>query len=820
MRFVTVIAILFFSVGVSIAQEYILLRGYVTDSNAIPMPGVLVRLIDGSGTITDDAGRYELRLVEGVHRVSFQYIGHTSQTMDQLVKGPTTLNITMYPDESEIGTITVTRKRKDLSYQIIRNAIEAKEKYLNQYVNQKRKIYVKSKEKVTTTAKMDDDDEPEEEVDIDDIGKQPKDDSIPNLNYFEGSFTQYTRPPRGFKQVKEAAKKLGSQRTLMYTNTSDADFNFLNNLIYVKRLGDNSYVSPLSNTAMLSYKYKLLGSSFDGDQKYYRIQVKPRKMGNALFSGELHIWDSTWALKYIDLDVPKRSLILYTSFNIKQWYGSVQEKRVLEKELLTWDIKTRKDITDGTSSVLFQSYSFDSTYAKRFFNAEIGITQDSAYERDTSFWSTIRPEPLTNEEALFIAYSDSVMRVRTSKWYLDSIDSVFNKLTFLNVTWQGQGHINRAKKTLWSFDPLISMINPVAIGGFRLRYGISYTKTFENRKRIFIAPYGNYGFRNNDMKGGLSVRHLYNPKKLSNINVSFANDFGAVNNFATIRDVFSRSNFYEVFTSGIFHSTELFNGFYLRSSLRANIRKPLTEFAFNPQFDSTFNNTGNPPLDFDVNGSSIIRIGISYTPKQLFIQEPKEKIVLGSRYPTFSLYYEKAVPRLFGATTDFQYAELGMAQKINLGIFGRSEYSVQVGAFLDTSEMLPMDYKWQRGGDPYFFLPPMFGYQLIDSTFPVFKSFFESHYNHEFNGFITSKIPGLKQLNIKLSGGGGLLYVPERNFQYIELHAGASRVFRLGKERIKIGIHYAAAQSNQQGFRNGFKFLITPFNAENSSWAF
>jgi len=801
------------------AQEYNLLRGYVTDTLATPLPGVLVRLKDGGGTVTDNAGRYELRLQKGVHRISFQYVGYKSVQVDQLVDGSTTLNITLVEDASQLKSVTVANKRRDLSYEIIQKAIEEKEKYRNQFSNQKRTIYVKSKENIIRTKKDDDDEKKEDENTIDAVTKR-QNDSIPNLNYFEGEFTQYIAPPRGFKQVKKAAKRFSSQRTLMYTNTTDADFNFYNNLILVKKLGDNSYISPLSNTTFLSYKFKLLGSSFENGEKYYRIQVKPRKMGNALFSGELHIWDKTWRLKYVNLSLPKRSLIMYNAFSVEQYYGLAQDKWVLKKENLTWQMKTNSDITDGSAQVLFTKYSFDSTYAKRFFNAEVGVTQDSAYERDTGYWATIRPIPLTSDESKFIAYKDSLLRITTSKAYLDSIDSVFNKITFLNLAWEGQGHINREKKVVWQFDPAIAMINPVAIGGFRLKYSMSYNKIFESRKRLYMSPTLNYGFRNNDLKGGGVVNYLYNPKKLARANISYYNDFNVINQFATFQDILSRKNFFETNTVRIGHSFELINGLYLGTSLSSDIRKPLTSFKFNPDFDSTFNNAGNPPLDFETSGSSVIRVGLTYTPKQLFIQEPKEKIVLGSRWPTFTLFYQQAIPNLFQSTTDFKYLELGVNQKINLGIFGTSQYNVQVGSFLDTTSMLPMDYRYQRGGDPYFFIPPMFGYQLIDSTFPVFKGFFESHYNHDFNGFLTSKIPGLKQLNIRLSAGGGLLYVPERNFQYAELHTGASRLFRWGKVRFKLGIYYTAAQSNQQGFRSGFKFLITPWNPENSSWAF
>jgi len=281
-------------------------------------------------------------------------------------------------------------------------------------------------------------------------------------------------------------------------------------------------------------------------------------------------------------------------------------------------------------------------------------------------------------------------------------------------------------------------------------------------KKLYVSPNLNYGFRNNDVKGGISVNYLYNPKRLARVNVSYYNDFSAINNFATIQDIFSRANFFETNTLRLYHNFEVLNGLYLSSSLSSNIRRPLTDFEFNPQFDSSFNNTNNSPIAFQTSGSSVIRIGLSYTPKQLYIQEPKEKIVLGSSWPTFTLFYEQAVPNLLKATTDFKYLELGMNQTVNLGIFGTSSYAIQIGSFLDTTAMLAMDYKYQRGGDKYFFIPPLFGYQLIDSTFPVFSGYFESHYNHEFNGFITSKVPGIKQLNIKLSAGGGLLYVPER----------------------------------------------------------
>ena len=798
----------------SLAQNHYVLRGYVTNTNAEPLEGVYVRSANqGVGTITNENGQYELRILEGLNRVSYSFIGYQTQQLDLVIKRGVTQNIRLEVSENEIGTVEINNRRKDLSYDIIRQVIEKRAEYENQYTTQKRHIYIKSVERNTSIQKN----KKEEEKKDEDVLEEPKDTS-PNLNLFEGDFTQHLKSPSGFKEEKEAAKKLGSQRTLFYTSTTDADFNFNANLIYVKRLGDNQYISPISATALLAYKYKLLGSRYEGDLKIYTIRVSPRKMGNALFKGEIEVWDSLFTIKRVNLAVSKNSLILYDAFNIQQSYIFVDGKKVLDKENLTWTIKTKSGKSEGYCDVTYSQYVFDSLYSKRFFNAEIGTTKKDAYEKDTSFWAKIRPMPLTDEEDAYIDYQDSIKRLRTSKVYLDSIDSVFNKITFLKLAWNGFGHINREKKTLWSFDPAIGLINPIAIGGFRLRYGLSYYRKFENRKAIRIAPSLNYGFRNQDMKGNLSGYYLYNPKKLSSVSVGMGSDFGFVNNFATFADILNRSNFFVQKYVTATHRTELFNGFYSWANVRRTTRSDLGDFEFNPSFDSAFSN--NNPQRFQSNAIVLASLGISYTPKQLYIQEPKEKIVIGSKFPTFQLYYSQAVAGVLGSKASFKELDFSINQKFNVGIFGQSEYTVSLGGFLDTSKLQIMDYRYQRGGDPIFLLPPMFGYQLIDSTFATFGAVLETHYTHQFNGFITSKIPGIKQLGVKTMVGGGLLVVPERDYQYSEILVGINRIFKIGKDRFRFGAYYVVGQSNTSGFSSGFKFSINPYNPETNSWSF
>ena len=101
------------------------------------------------GTVTNEKGQYELRLPEGLNRISFSYIGYTPQYLDLIIKPRITQNIILEVADNELGAIRVTNKKKDLSYDIIQKTIDQKEIYINQYTTQKRSIYVKSVEENT-----------------------------------------------------------------------------------------------------------------------------------------------------------------------------------------------------------------------------------------------------------------------------------------------------------------------------------------------------------------------------------------------------------------------------------------------------------------------------------------------------------------------------------------------------------------------------------------------------------------------------------------------------------------------------------------------
>ncbi len=791
------------------SQTFYTLRGYVLSSTNEPLPNASIRVFNlQTGTQANENGQYELVLEQGLHRISVSYLGFLTQTLEVVIDQDKAQNFILESDDKLLSEVIINAKKKDYSYEVIKNVIENKEQWQNQYSNLFSKTYVKATEEIKQAKK----------ADKDENSNPFLSDTLPNLNYFEAQIDRYLGPSGKQKEERNGIKKYGDLSTLFYTSSSDAGFDLYENLQSFKKLGENALVSPFSTIGFISYKFKLLETYHNGERLVYRIEVKPKNIGNALYEGEVEVLDGLWAIHKVSLRLSKKLLIVYDQFSLNQEYDLIDNKRVISKESFQWRVKEGTEFRIGESVVTHSDFKFDSLYAKNFFGPEIGNTTALAYKRDSSYWESIRPAPLNPTERAVVKANELQELRLNSKEYLDSIDAVYNKVTFLKILWSGVGHINRSKKINWEFGSLPSLLNPVAIGGWRIQYRLPVYKRFEDRRALTITPYLNYGFLNRDLRGQLTLEYLYNAKKQSKLFFNAGQGFDVINGSATISDVFRRNNFYINTGINLGHRTELFNGLYFNTDVLFNNRKDFGDFRFSRLGDELFKE--NNPAIFPTTNILKTNFRIDYTPRQLYLSEPNEKIVLGSKFPTFSLRLNKGFQVENGLNNGFTYTEFNISQYFNVGILGTSEYRIGVGRFLDTTSLAPMDYQYQRGGDPIWFSPSMYTYQLIPQTFSTTGWFFESHYEHQFNGFLTSKVPLLNKTGINTLAGGGLLYVPEQKYQYSELYTGTNRVFKLGKSRFRIGAYYVVSQSNKDGFKSGFKFSFEPYNRDKNTWSF
>lgn len=820
----TVFSLLYFTP--LFAQRYFTLSGSVKDSSGQFIPGASIRLRnDNIGTKTDNNGNFKLKLEEGYYEIVVSAIGYANYSLNTPVIQNTFLTIILNEKQMELKEIEISNKRHDPAWDIVQQVI-ANRNNINRYLqNYKCDGYIKASDILvidSSLLKKKEKTKKKQPLNIDSAEAEIKASvqAIPNMNFAEVNLVKYWGKPANIKEERLGVRLLGDKSALYFLTVTDGEFDFYKNQVDLGKLSDVKYVSPFSPGANISYKYKLLGSYYEGSQKIYRIKIAPRKIGNALFNGEAEVYDSFWIIKSVNFSINPNHIPLYESFNIGQSYVISDSGYVfLNGQNFSYTKKAKFGKREGHTNVIYSGYTSNIPLGKKFFGNEISFAFDSAYERDIDWWNKQRKDTLSKNEITFTRYRDSVNLVRNSKAYLDSIDKIYNKITPLKILWWGQGYINRDKKVRVEFAPLFTMLQPGMIGGFRAGYFVQYNKRFANRQSITINPYINYGFLNEDLKGSLYISHLYKPLKRSRYYVYAAREFQMINPNDAFINMFKRSNFYDQWRIQLGHTFEIVNGLYFANYLTYSERKDISKYKFLEIGDSIFG-IDNRPVTFDPHNSTELKLILSYTPFQQYIREPKEKIILGSKYPTFSLIYNQGVPKLLGSDVNFSYLQGTINQTINFGRLGIGKYTFSTGKFFDTTYLPIVDYKYQRRGDPFLLTNPLGNYQLLPRTFPTFHWYLEAHYWHSFNGFLTSAVPPFKKWNINAAGGSSVLWAFENNTRHFEVYYGLNKVFKLIRETFKVGIYYANGINNVGGYFQGFKISIEQYNVRDNSWAF
>jgi hypothetical protein len=318
---------------------------------------------------------------------------------------------------------------------------------------------------------------------------------------------------------------------------------------------------------------------------------------------------------------------------------------------------------------------------------------------------------------------------------------------------------------------------------------------------------------------------MYNPFNRGYISVNLEKEFATIFNGDAWINMINRNNYFLNKGISISHGLELVNGLFLTTELSGAFRRSLNGYIVKNQSDSSFlgiDLPNNMPIAFDPYNALYGNIRLDYTPGQRFIREPKEKIILGSKWPTFYVQWRKGIPGVINSKVNFDYVEYGLKQTIKTGTAGTGNYTFKTGSFINKKELRFIDYKRLRRGDPLFFSNPESAFQSLDSTFPVFGRFYEGHYIHQFNGALLNKIPLFKKLQLREIAGAGLLIVPERNnLKYVEFFTGIERVFNIPFNQIgkfKLGAYVSFSAANN--FKNPlqFKIGITSWDKRAGAW--
>ena len=806
---------LLFSAFTAQSQVY-QLKGKITTNTGEPVAFATIEVKNSpSGTTTAKDGSYEMALTKGNYNLLVSMVGFKTLELPVELHKHTIIDIILDQEAQHLSEVTVTAKRKDRAEQIMRQVIRKKDSIQSAAGAYSYSVYIKATLVDSTTILPKKRNRKSYKEGKTDQPGMVMTEILSRVDVASGNHLKENR-------LAVSGKEHG--KGMFYLSVTEGNFNFYNHLVHVPALSPTAFLSPISTMGLVAYQFKTLKVERKGKHRVYTLSVKPLQVTNATVEGEMTVSDSAWVVLHARFRFPSYHLQEFNSFELEQDFGYMDNKAwMLTRQQFTYTKKGKNQVYTGQTTATYTDFELNKQFSKRHFNAELSSTGEQAYEKDSFFWRSVRQQSLSETESSFVEQEERVLRYRKSEAYLDSVDRLVNKITWQKLGVFGQSYLDHHKERTWHFPPLVSLYKPFAFGGGRINVSAYHSKTFPSRRYFDINTNISYGLRNNDVNGRIDFYRKYNPFKSGYYGFSAGREFSFINEGDALINMIKRNNFYLNNFLAAAYGLELLNGLVVSTDLQIAFRKSVDGYKTGKMADSILIHVAddNQPVAFQPYNALYGKIKLRYTPGEQFRREPKEKIILGSKWPTFYVQWEKGIPDFANSAVDFDYLEFGMEQSIRVGLIGVSRYSIKTGEYLNQQDLRFIDYKIQRRGDPVLFMNPHKSFQALDSTFPLFNRFVEGHIFHEFNGLFLNKIPFLKKLQLREVAGAGILIAPERNLQYGELYLGVERAFTSPfnpLDKFKLGVYVVGAAANN--FHNPVQFKVgfTTWDKRRKRW--
>jgi hypothetical protein len=164
----------------------------------------------------------------------------------------------------------------------------------------------------------------------------------------------------------------------------------------------------------------------------------------------------------------------------------------------------------------------------------------------------------------------------------------------------------------------------------------------------------------------------------------------------------------------------------------------------------------------------------------------------------------KGIPRLFGSDADFSKWRFTVSDGLDLKLLGRMRYRIGLGGFLSSDSAEVPDYQHFNGNLSTLATEYLNSFQLLQIYRYSNQADYYSllHVEHNFNGFLTNKVPGIRKLNLYLVTGVNALYI-DRTRNYFEWFAGFDNILK--QLRVDFVQSYVEGKPNHSAIRIGLR---------------
>lgn len=545
------------------------------------------------------------------------------------------------------------------------------------------------------------------------------------------------------KEILKANKNSGfsnNQQIIAFVKDLYADYDIYDNYL---KFFDKDFVSPLSRTGIDVYNYALTDSMYIDNKWCYNIVYYPRRKGELTFKGDFWVNDTTFAIKNINMAVTKSANINWVKeIYIEQDFEVVNDSVfLLKRDHMMSDFAFNKKEESqgvyGKRTTLFKNHQFNQEKPKEFYKQEVNFIDNEVYSRPDEYWQENRFENLSKDELGVYKMLDTLKTVKKFKQMYDLVAIL------------GSGYIQKGN---FDIGPIFSTFGYNEVEGFRLRAG---GRTYFGQNDPWrLQFYTAYGFDDNQFKYGVSGKVLLNKRNrliLEGGNRRDIEQIGA--SLTTTNNVLGRS----FASNGLFMSGANDNLTSINLSMVSLNIEPIKNLTFETgfsyrtlkpaweKFSLDYFSPDSPSGIKSEVAQSEVYASIDYTPRRKTVGYGVERSIVDSPFTRIFFNYSQGLKGVFDSDFDYQKVQLYVKQPILVGGFGRLNVITEVGK---TFGEVPLGLMSVVPGNQSYF--------LIENTFNNlnFYEFVTDEYatlqlEHHFLGRILSRIPGLRQMNLR-----------------------------------------------------------------------
>ncbi len=795
------------------SQNQSIIRGKVIDEAENGLPFATLLLQNTSiGTTTNLEGEFEFIVPSGNHKMVVQFVGYERRLISINTQNSRNLTIKMEPVVLQLNAVTVSAKEKDPAYRVIREAIKKRKYHRDQVQAFGCDVYIKGLQRL--------DEKPDKILGV----TITVDTGIVYLSESISQF-QFERPDK-IKEVMISSKVSGNNNAFSWNQASDMLLNFYENGFSPEGLSERPIVSPIANNAFFFYDYKLEGFYQEGDKFINKIKVIPRRETDPVYSGYVYIAEDQWNIHSVDLLVTKqRGIEFLDSIRIHQVYAPIDYDIWMPvSQDFTFEFKVFGFKGSGHFVGVYSDYEVEPNYEvyqpresqdnpqekidlfeNGHFTKEVMKVEAAANERDSLYWISVRPIPLSTTEHEDYIIKDSIRLVKESKPYKDSLDRKSNTLKPGNLL-TGYTFRNSHKGNYFTSSSLLNVLNFNAVEGWVADFSVNYRKVIDRKTYWSFQPTIRYGFGNEQLYGKLRLNLYPDDRKFTRWGVSggrYIQQFNANNPIDfpsnTYFTIAERRNYLKIFSKSFLQLNwrqEVKNGLLVNLSAEFQRRIPMENnvtkaFGESDEKPYTSNFPGNIELantQFQKHNATLLNASFRLRPGQRYINRPDRKVIIGSKYPDLTLGIRAAVPLTHNAA-NFQEVNFRISDELYLGYFGSLNYATSVGTFLGKKRVTFPDFHHFNGNRTYSGQFGVTNFQTLDYyKFSSKDQYIEAHAEHHFNEFLLNNVPLIKKLNWQTVASLHMLTTPAAG-NYTEWGLGIEHIFKFFRVDYYQGYH-------------------------------